>query len=493
MLQDGRSAICAESGSDRKLVIIGDSSNKSYKRRIARLIRNRKAEGKVIMPGSIYDEITLDMLRQNCFGYVHGHLVGGTNPALLDAASAKNIVIAHDNRFNREVAGETALYFEDTGDLARIIAEIERDPNSFLSLKEASHSRVTSSYVWVAITEQYNAVFKALCSPTTSPKVTVPEGPRSGARVSVIIVNYNGMPYLEKCVRSVMSQNHANLEVILVDNNSSDGSLEYAREKFPDLVIVANEKNLGYTGGINSGMVNSTAQYIAPLNVDTEVEPNWMSAMVEFMDTHPEAGAVTPKSLLYSNRDKVGVTGLNINITGLGFVRGLNTPDSISPRVPFQVAGISGSSFLIRRGIVEQMGGLNEANFMYYDDVDLSWMVNLMGYKIYCVPQSVVYHEYNLKMTPQKMFWLEYGRLSSIVCYFRFLSFIMLLPALATTEVLITVYCAIRGPRYIWAKLRAWMSVIKNRKAIMARRRQASAALANALLFPASQKIQTEL
>ena len=211
-------------------------------------------------------------------------------------------------------------------------------------------------------------------------------------KVSVIVVNYNGISYLEACLRSVLAQSLPDFEVILVDNKSSDGSLEYVRQTFPDLLVVANEKNLGYTGGINSGISHAKGKYLAPLNVDTEVEENWLGAMVEFMDANPDAGAVTPKSLLYRDRGKVGVMGLNIHITGLGFVRELNRQDGGLPQDPFQVAGVSGCSFLIRREIVELMGGLNEDNFMYYDDVDLSWVVNLMGYKIYCVPQSVVYN-----------------------------------------------------------------------------------------------------
>jgi len=294
----------------------------------------------------------------------------------------------------------------------------------------------------------------------------------SQTKVSVIIVNYNGISYLETCLRSVLAQNLPDFEVILVDNKSSDGSLEYVRRMFPDLLVVANEKNLGYTGGINSGISHAKGRYFAPLNVDTEVEKNWLGAMVEFMDANPDAGAVTPKSLLYRDRGKVGVMGLNMHITGLGFVRGLNRQDSDLPKEPFQVASVSGCSFLIRREIVELMGGLNEDNFMYYDDVDLSWMINLMGYKIYCVPQSVVYHEYELKMSHQKMFWLEHGRLSALLCYLRPLTFVALLPLFMITEALIIGYCLLRGPRFVWAKLMAYFSVARRVRSLLRRRAQ---------------------
>ena len=290
--------------------------------------------------------------------------------------------------------------------------------------------------------------------------------------VSVIVVNFNGMPYVQPCLHSVLNQNFANFEVILVDNKSSDKSLDYVRQHFPGVIIVANEKNLGYSGGINSGVAHAKGKYLAPLNVDTEVEQNWLAAMVEVIDSNPDAGAVTPNSLLYRDRSKVGVQGLNIHITGLGFVRRLNTPISDSPKEPFEVNGVSGCSYLIRREILERMGGLNEDNFLYYDDVDLSWMVNLMGYRIYCVPRSVVYHEYELKMSPQKMFWLEYGRWNALLCYLKPLTLIVLLPALVFTEESIIGYCLIRGPRYIWAKLRSWFFVARNLGQVMRRRKQ---------------------
>ena len=291
-------------------------------------------------------------------------------------------------------------------------------------------------------------------------------------KVSVIVVNYNGALYIRKCLESLMNQDYHSYEIIFVDNNSEDRSVELVNQEFSEVRVIANQRNLGYTGGISSGLAYSQGQYLAPLNVDTEVEKDWLGHMAKFMDANPDVGAVTPKSLLYNNRNIIGTQGLNIHITGLGFVRGLKKPDTNLPSEPFQVAAISGCSFIVRREIIDRMGGFNEANFMYYDDVDLSWMVNLMGYKIYCIPQSRIYHEYELKMTPQKMYWLEYGRLSSLLCYLRPFTFIVLLPALLLTEIQIAGYCVVHGPRYIWAKIRAIIAVLTNIESIIKRRRR---------------------
>lgn len=151
------------SNSVRKLVIIGNFSSKKYQKHVMRILEENIARGRVILTGAIYDVSLLNMLRQNCFAYIHGHSVGGTNPALLEAMSMKNLIVAHDNKFNREVGGTTILYFKDTNYLATKIAEVEDSPYSFAHLKEAAHSRVISNYSWHDIVEEYDKLFRELC------------------------------------------------------------------------------------------------------------------------------------------------------------------------------------------------------------------------------------------------------------------------------------------------------------------------------------------
>lgn len=294
-------------------------------------------------------------------------------------------------------------------------------------------------------------------------------------KVSVIVVNYKGMPHVDSCLSSVLNQTYPNFEVIFVDNDSNDGSLEHVKSKFPHLIFVVNDRNLGYAGGINSGLQYASGDYIAPLNIDTEVDENWLAPMANFLDLNPEVGAVTPKILLYNDRTKGNALGLNIHVSGLGFVRGLNKEDSNFPNIPTKVAGVSGCSFLIRRQLLERIYSVNKDNFnfMYYDDVDLSWLINLMGYEIYCVPQSVIYHKYELEMPPEKLFLLEYGRLSLLVRYLSWFTFILFLPLFALTELLVIGYSTVRGRKFISAKLRSVILVIKNIRQLMNGRRQA--------------------
>ena len=284
-------------------------------------------------------------------------------------------------------------------------------------------------------------------------------------KVSVILVNYNGMPHLDVCISSILKQSYKNFEVIFVDNNSSDGSLEYAQNKFPNLIFVVNDKNLGYAGGINSGLSHATGDYIAPLNIDTEVTPNWLGAMVSFLDENPQAGAVTPKVLLFNDRTKINALGLNIHITGLGFCRGLGRKDDHSI-IPENVPGVSGCSYLIKREILEEMGGAPQECFMGNDDVIVSWLVNLMGYKIYCVPEAVVYHKYKLRMNPEKLYSLEKNRQALLLYSLKTSTLVACFPVFATVEALIIGYSMLRGKAYLKAKFGALRAVGKDRKYI---------------------------
>jgi hypothetical protein len=290
-------------------------------------------------------------------------------------------------------------------------------------------------------------------------------------RASVILVNYNGMPHLDACVSSVLKQGYTDFEVIFVDNNSSDGSLKYTRSKFPNLIFVTNKENLGYAGGINSGLTHASGEYIAPLNIDTEVASNWLGAMVTFLDEHAQAGAVTPKVLLFDHRTRVNALGLNIHISGLGFCRSLGKKDN-SSAVPENVPGVSGCSYLIRRQLLEQMGGAPDWCFMGNDDVIISWLLRLMGYQLYCLPESIVFHKYNLKMSPEKLFRLEKNRYILLLSTLKPLTLLVCLPVFLTIDLMIFAYSLTKGRSYVRAKFSALASLWRERSDIRQRRRQ---------------------
>ncbi|HAV10016.1 MAG TPA: hypothetical protein DCX22_00105 [Dehalococcoidia bacterium] len=289
------------------------------------------------------------------------------------------------------------------------------------------------------------------------------------SKVSIIIVNYNGMPHIDACISSALRQNYQNVEIIFVDNNSGDGSLDYARSKFPSLIFVPCSENTGYAGGINAGFAHATGDYIAPLNIDTEVDPDWLSALVAFLNANPGTGAVTPKILLFDQRDTINTKGLNIHVSGLGFCRSLNRKNDRST-APERVSGISGCSYVIRREVFEWMGGAPEDCFMGNDDVIVSWLVNLMGYDLYCIPESIVYHKYTLKMNSAKFYALEKNRLVLLQATLKPVTLIACSPVFAIIELLITGYSIIKGAAYIKARFKAMSDALKDKDAVRRKR-----------------------
>ncbi|MGZ7159693.1 MAG: DUF1972 domain-containing protein [Methanobacterium sp.] len=139
------------------LIIVGDFTDHDYEKEIFSLSRNHQ---NVHFLGSIYDIELLDMLRQNCFGYLHGHTVGGTNPSLLEAMSMGNIIVAHGNQFNKEVCGNCAIYFEDSENLKDKIKLIESNPENYQKLKLEAFYRVKKGYLWKKIVEDYETLFE---------------------------------------------------------------------------------------------------------------------------------------------------------------------------------------------------------------------------------------------------------------------------------------------------------------------------------------------
>ncbi|MGA9049722.1 MAG: glycosyltransferase family 2 protein [Dehalococcoidia bacterium] len=284
-------------------------------------------------------------------------------------------------------------------------------------------------------------------------------------KVSVVVVNYNGLQYLDACLNSILKQDFSDYEVIFVDNASIDGSLEYARRHFPGLVFVANSGNSGYAGGINSGMAVAKGEYVAPINMDTEVTPGWLAAMVDFMDTRPQVGAVCPKVLITDQRNKVNCNGLNIHVSGLGFCRMLHKPD-VPESGAHKISGISGCSYLIKKDIFNRMGGAPEYCFMYNDDVVISWLLTMMGYEMYCLPQSVIYHRYRLSMRPEKFFHLEKNRIYLIFSTLKWPTLLLISPILIFVEGMVLVYCFIKGWPYPRSKFGAYLAAFKERKYI---------------------------
>ena len=225
------------------------------------------------------------------------------------------------------------------------------------------------------------------------------DGPRPAVRprLFTVILNWNGKRDLLECIRSVQAASYP-CEVIVVDNASSDDSVESLRIEFPTVLVIQNETNLGFAGN-NVGMEEALlrgADYVLLLNNDTWVDPGCFEKLIEVAEEKPEAGILSPRICYYSNPKLIWYDGGKLEkINGLwssGHFHADSLEDSVVDRVG-AVDYICGCAMLIRRSVIQKIGGLDPKFFMYWEDVDYSLRAQQAGFQLVHVPSARVLHK----------------------------------------------------------------------------------------------------
>ena len=268
-------------------------------------------------------------------------------------------------------------------------------------------------------------------------------------KASVVIVTYNHREYMRNCLGSVLANDP--LEVIVVDNGSTDGTPEFVRENFPEVKLIQAPKNLGYGGGNNLGVRHAGGEYVVILNPDTKVEEDWLEELLKPLAKGRRL-ITTPKILLYDG-SAINTVGNIVHFTGLTFTRGYLEPPEMYEE-PEYLSGISGACFAMRRDEYLELGGFNENFFTYSEDAEFSWRAHAKGFKILYVPTSVVYHDYTLNVPPQKIYHLEKGRYIILRKYLTARQRLAILPSLVMSEILTWGYAVLNGPSGIKFKLK---------------------------------------
>jgi GT2 family glycosyltransferase len=298
-------------------------------------------------------------------------------------------------------------------------------------------------------------------------------------RVSVVVVNYNGGRRLATCLDALLAEGgEVDAEILVVDNASVDGSAqiaEAAADRHPTVRLLRAPTNRGYAGAVNLALEAARGEYLAVLNMDVVVSPDWLQPLVSFVEETSDAGAVCPLIVLDSDPNRIMAAGQNVHVTGLGFNRWLGRPRERAGEAPFRVSGLHGAAFLIRRDLLEGLGGWDESGFLYFEDVELSWLLRLSGREIYVVPESTVSHDYHLTMFPHKLFLLERNRGAMLAADLGLPTRLAMLPLLAVSELMMWGYCLLRGPAFLRAKLDSYRWVARNRDRIRARRERVRA------------------
>ena len=210
-------------------------------------------------------------------------------------------------------------------------------------------------------------------------------------KISIIIPNFNGKQFLKICFDSILNQNYSSYEIIIVDNGSSDGSVQYINEKYPEFTLIQNKENLGFAAAVNQGIKASNADYIFLLNNDVELEPDSISNLLKCIEKDENIFAVSSKMIQYNDRSKMDDAGDEYTI--LGWTRKVG--DGKSPDLytaEREIFSACAGAALYRKSILDELGYFDENFFAYMEDVDISYRARIKGYKcVYC-PEAVVYH-----------------------------------------------------------------------------------------------------
>ena len=236
-------------------------------------------------------------------------------------------------------------------------------------------------------------------------------------RASVIIPNWNGEELLKDCLTSLHEQTFRNLEVIVVDNNSSDNSVKYISDNFPKIKIVKLNKNFGFAKAINEGVKKSICEYIVLLNNDTLVDPKWLENLIKTADNHPDVISVNSKLLNFYNRKIIDGVGILVNEVGQARSIGWLEEDKGQYEKEQYIFGATGGASLFKRLDFIKVGMFDENYFMYSEEVDFAFRAQFLGYKsIYC-PKAVVFHKHKAtaKKKPQHIEYWQFKNMTQTI------------------------------------------------------------------------------
>ena len=231
--------------------------------------------------------------------------------------------------------------------------------------------------------------------------------------ISIVVLNWNGAQVVEGCLRSLQEQTHQPLEVIVVDNASTDHSVDLVRGKFPEFKLIVNDKNLGFGGGNNVGICASQGKYIMMLNNDTRLDPKCIEELKGSLEKEERYGACASKILLEYEDNLIDAAGIVVCPDGLSIGRGrLEKGDQYDEET--EVFFASDCACLYRREMLEEIGLYDEDFFAYADETDMGWRAQLARWKCIYNPKAVVYHFHSASAgtySPFKAYLVERNRI----------------------------------------------------------------------------------
>lgn len=304
-------------------------------------------------------------------------------------------------------------------------------------------------------------------------------------KIGIVLVNYGNYAerFLAACRDSLRRQDYGadNFRVYIVDNASTPASRAYLQAVYPEAIILeradgnyAAANNLGIARAANDGC---PAAVVA--NMDTEMDAGWLSALVRGLEDNPGAGIIQSKIMLYPDAGQspplVNSLGNRLHFLGFGFTSGYREADRRLEGYPEISGYASGCSFIIRCSVWEQIGGYDEAYYMYHDDVEIGLKTRLAGWRIALAPASVVYHKYEFSRSIRMFYYMEKNRYRLLLTFYPLGLLLLLLPALVFLEGGLIFYALLGGRAGAKFKAIAFALRPSSWREISARRRQLKA------------------
>lgn len=300
-------------------------------------------------------------------------------------------------------------------------------------------------------------------------------------RTKIVILNWNGRKHLERFLPTLV-ENTPEAEIVIADNGSTDDSLLFVKDRFPQVAIITMERNFGFAEGYNRALKQVEADYFLLLNSDVEVPAGWIAPLMETLDTHPEVAAVSPKIRSFAEPERfeyAGAAGGFIDCLGYPFCRG-RILDSIETDEgqyddAREVFWASGACMLVRSEVFRKLGGFDADFFAHMEEIDFCWRAQLAGYKIRVEPRSMVFHVGGGTLpndNPQKIY-LNFR--NNLCMLFKNLSPYTFWPVLFTRMVLdgaAAIVFLLQGkPAFFKKVFRAHLDFHKQRKSLHRKRR----------------------
>lgn len=242
--------------------------------------------------------------------------------------------------------------------------------------------------------------------------------------VSVIILGYNGKKYIDMCLKSIFAMSYKNIEVIFVDNASVDGSSDYIKKNYKKVIILKNEKNLGFAGGHDIAIKHAKGDAIITINIDSFVEKNLLDVLIPELYKSPDIGMVYPKLVEYPNSNLIDSIGSFFTITGILYHFGHDRDESLpiynKPLEPYATKG----ALLVRMSVIKKIGFFDNDYFLYFEETDFCHRLWLAGYRIVYVPTTKNFHiGAGVTRTMKESFIIFHSEKNRVCTYLKNLSF----------------------------------------------------------------------